>query len=174
LSGKGNPDVKVIELYTGEVKVALEGILQASAVGSCVAVAAYDPEAGIGGMAHVMLPGASPDNREAQRTRYAEDGIEELIRAMTALGAQPERLAACIAGGGNILKRDDDSLCEANVSSVTRVLEERGITLHAAEVGGTERRSICLDASSGRIRYTVGDSKPRLLWEPGRAQSNEE
>ena len=155
------------EVLTGEVKATAEGLLQASAVGSCVAVVMYDARVRVGGLAHVMLPGASPHGREAQNTRYAEDGIRELVRAVTSLGAQPERLVACMAGGGNVLKRDDDTLCEANVEAVARSLEEREIKLNASEVGGTERRSLSLDVDSGRILYTVGDSGPKLLWELG-------
>lgn len=155
-----------IEVSTGEVKTTSEGVLQASAVGSCVAVAVYDSEVRIGGLAHVMLPGASPNDRKAQHTRYAENGIRELVHSMTTLGALPERLVAFIVGGGNILKRDDDTLCEANVRSVTQLLEQRRIRLTASEVGGTERRSISLDVGSGRISYTVRDSGPKLLWEP--------
>jgi chemotaxis protein CheD len=156
-----------IEVQTGVVTAAAGGVLRASAVGSCVVVVVYDPEIGVGGLAHVMLPGPSPAGRDDQRTRYAEDGILQLIRDMTALGAQPERLVACIAGGGNVLERDDDTLCQANVSSVIRILEEGDIRLNASEVGGTKRRSISLDVGSGRISYTVGESAPKLLWRPG-------
>ncbi len=85
-----------VEVLTGEVKVAAVGVLRASALGSCVAVAMLDVEAGIGGLAHVMLPGSSPGYRDAKGTKYAEDGIRELIHSMTAQGARLESLVACV------------------------------------------------------------------------------
>ena len=154
-----------IEVSTGEVKTSSDGLLRASALGSCVAVAMLDAEASVGGLAHVMLPGASPDGQEPEHTKYAHDGIRELAHAMAAHGARPERLVACLVGGGNVLGRDDDTICDANIASVTRTLEKMQIPMAAREVGGTERRSISVDVAAAQIFYTVGDSDMRLLWE---------
>ena len=47
-----------ISVSSGEINACrAEGVLRASAIGSCVVVAAYDAGTGAGGMAHVMLPG---------------------------------------------------------------------------------------------------------------------
>jgi len=156
---------ETIEVQTGQVKAARAGVLRASAVGSCVAVAVYEARAGIGGLAHVMLPGAAPDGTGERRTRYAEDGIRELVAAVQALGAGRERLLAFVVGGGNILERDDDTICEANTRSVLGILEQEAIPIEVSQTGGTARRSICLDVKSARISYTVGDSASILLWQ---------
>jgi len=53
-------DTQEIYVSSGEVKSCQsEGILCASAIGSCVVVCAYDSDSVTGGMAHVMLPGRS-------------------------------------------------------------------------------------------------------------------
>ena len=162
-----------IEVSTGEVKTSTDGLLRASALGSCVAVAMLDAAASVGGLAHVMLPGASSDGQETEHTKYAHDGIRELADAMVASGARPERLVACLVGGGNVLGRDDDTICEANIASVTRTLEEMQIAVAARELGGTERRSVSLDVEAAKIICTVGDSGPKLLWEPDGTQSGD-
>ena len=61
-----------IEVSTGEVRASSDRVLRASALGSCVAVAMLDAEAGTGGLAHVMLPGASPDGQQNEHAKYAE------------------------------------------------------------------------------------------------------
>ena len=62
-----------MSVNSGEVKACRKvGILRAGAIGSCVIVAAYAPDSGIGAMAHVMLPGASRDRDPSGKTRYAE------------------------------------------------------------------------------------------------------
>jgi chemotaxis protein CheD len=157
-------DPQPAEVSTGEVKTAHDGVLRASALGSCIAVALYDAQIPAGGVAHLMLPGAAPKAEDETRTKYAEDGLRKLLEDVTSLGARSGSLVACVVGGANVLKREDDRICEANIGSVLGLLEEQGIRSAATEVGGTQRRSLSLDVSSGRVTHTVGGSGPILLW----------
>ena len=142
-----------------------DGILQASAIGSCVAVAAYDPDSAVGGMAHVMLPGESPGPDPSVKTKYAKDALGEMMRAMSNLGATEARIHVCLIGGGNVLGDGHDGPGPDIVRSLTEILGGKGITPAAMEVGGTQRRSCALHAARGRVTYTVGDSELRTLWE---------
>jgi len=142
-----------------------EGILRASAIGSCVAVAAYDPQSGVGGMAHVMLPGSSPQKDPSNRTKYAEDAVEEMMRKMAELGAGEAGIQVCLLGGGNVLGDGHDTPGPEIVESLRGILGRRGVTTVAMEVGGTQRRSCCLDVAGGRVTYTIGDSGQQILWE---------
>jgi len=141
-----------------------DGILRAGAIGSCVVVTAYDPDAGVGGMAHVLLPGASRDPDPSVRTKYAEDAIQELMRKISALGAREERLRVCLVGGGNVLGPGHDSPGPEIVISLTKILGRMCIEPVATEVGGAQRRSCSLDVASGQVTYTVGDSERLTLW----------
>jgi len=156
-----------LDVSTGELRAAKGGLLRASAIGSCVAVALYDPVVKLGGLAHVMLPGNAPQKQNIQRTKYVENGMRELVKTMTDLGAQPERLEACVAGGGNVLDRQADKLCDANIASAIGTLDQLGIALMARDVGGTQRRSLTIDVKAGRVSITVGDAAPTLLWDFG-------
>ncbi len=99
-----------VGVNSGEVNARKgEGILRASAIGSCVVVMAYDPDHGVGSMAHVMLPGASGDQNPSRKTRYAEDAIQDMMRKMAALGADEARIHACLIGGGNVWGDGRDS-----------------------------------------------------------------
>ena len=153
-----------IEVSTGEVKIATSGVLRASALGSCVAVALYEVAMKVGGIAHVMLPGRSPGAHGTDSKRYVEDGIQELLDFLLTLGARSERLIACIAGAGNVLNRADDTICEANYNSVVQVLEKQEIALAASHVGGNQRRSMSLHLDCGRVSFSVGDSGEETLW----------
>jgi len=155
-----------ISVNSGEAKACGgEGILQASAIGSCVVVAAYDPDSIVGGMAHVMLPGRSPGPEASVKTRYAKDAVEEIMRVMSNLGVMEARAHVCLIGGGNVLGDGHDSPGLDIVRSLTEILGGKGITPVAMEVGGTQRRSCALYVSRGRVTYTVGDSEQRTLWE---------
>ena len=161
-----------ISVSSGEVHACrAEGVLRASAIGSCVVVAAYDAGTGAGGMAHVMLPGTSPNGGGTNRTRYAGDAIGEMMRGMTALGARANEIGACLVGGANVLGEGHDTPGPEIVRSLVQLLDSRGIRRVAEDVGGVERRSCTLDVSCGRTAYTVGDSAERVLWQAAEGMS---
>lgn len=155
-----------LSVSSGEVKTSKgQGVLRASAIGSCVVVTAYDPGSGVGGMAHVMLPGAARHQSPEGRTRHAEDAIEVMIQEMTELGANQTRAEICLVGGANVLGDGHDSPGPEIVRSLAEILDKKEITPAAMEVGGTQRRSCALDVARGRVTYTVGDSGHRALCE---------
>lgn len=153
---------------SGEVKASRGAVvLRAGAIGSCVVVTAFDQDAGVGGMAHVMLAGASRDPDPSVKTKYANDAIQELTRKMSALGACEERLLVCLVGGGNVLGPGYNSPGPEVVISLTDIFGKMNIQTMKTEVGGDQRRSCALDVSTGQVTYTVGDSGSLMLWKPG-------
>jgi len=156
----------IIDVNTGQV-ISGRGnvILRSLAIGSCIAVAAYDFTAGIGAMAHIMLPGRAPENSN-EKTRYAEDAIEEMIGLMVFGRSQKSHIEVCLVGAGNVLKRKDDTICVDNIRSTIRILQERDITIRATALGGTKRKSVFLDIETGYVTYSKGDGQKELLWKP--------
>jgi chemotaxis protein CheD len=154
----------MLEVSSGAIGIAASGRLRASAIGSCVGVALCDPVAGVGGLAHVMLPGRAPSSRQSEQAKYAEGGIQKLLGAMLAMGARRRRMVACLAGGGNVLEREEDTLCNANIASVRRTLDRLKIARVAEDVGGTLRRSLTVDVDAGRVLLTRGDGRHLELW----------
>lgn len=151
---------------TGEVEARKgEGILRASAIGSCVVVAAYDSIGAVGGMAHIMLPGRSPDWDSRSKLRYAENAVGEMMRKIVALGAQEDRICACLVGGANVLGDGHDTPGPEIVESLNAILDGHGIVPVATELGGAQRRSCSLDVACGCVTYTIGDSGQQVLWE---------
>ncbi len=156
---------EVIDVKTGEVKVATEGaILRSVAIGSCVAVAALNFKRKTGALAHIMLPGNAPQH-SLEKTKYAFDGIEQLLNQMFEAGANTDEIEVCLVGGGNVLKKEDDTICEANIESITQILKGKNIPVMASVLGGTKRKSVFLDVEKGRISYTETDEKEKILWQ---------
>ena len=156
---------KIINVSTGQVKVGRKGeILISTAIGSCVVIAAYDCEKNLGVMAHIMLPGRASKSAYGESTRYAADAIDQMIKIITVQGANFCDLEVCLVGAGNILKKQDDTVCQDNIKSITQLLKEKNIPVRATVLGGTERKSISLDVESGSIYYSEGDREEKLLW----------
>jgi chemotaxis protein CheD len=156
----------VLDVSTGEVKVARGGpILISAAIGSCVAVGALDNRRGIGGIAHVMLPGEAPGGTGAsERFRYARDAVKELMIRLEETGADMGRIVFCLVGGGNVLRREGDTICAANIASVRAILSRMGCTLGAESLGGFVRRRLRIDVADGRVFCGEGDGPERVLW----------
>ena len=156
---------KIVNVSTGKVKVGRKGeILKSTAIGSCVVIAAFDSEKDLGVMAHVMLPGRAPKSACGESTRYAADAIEQMISKITVEGANLCDLEVCLVGAGNVLKKQDDTICKNNIDSITQLLKEQNIPVRAAVLGGTERKGISLEIESGSVYYTEGDREEKMLW----------
>ena len=93
-------------------------------LGSCVGVALYDPVTKISGLLHCMLPDSTQIRNNSNVAKFADTGIDELIRQMVALGASKSRLVAKMAGGAQMfaMKTNNDTLRvgERNVEAVKK------------------------------------------------------
>jgi len=156
---------EVIYVNTGEVKVAMgKAGLLTIAIGSCVVVAALDSKKKVGAMAHVMLPGKAP-RRFPEKTKYAFDAIEKLLNLMLEAGSNVDDIKVCLVGAGNVLEKENDTICDANIESVTGILKEKNLPVKASVLGGTERKGVVLDTEAGSISYTEGGEKEKTLWQ---------
>lgn len=154
------PSLKTIDVDTGELRVSSGPvILQSIALGSCIALAVYEPDRKIGGLAHIMLPGMTQSSRHP--TKYAINAIDALIDSVEKLGAKTENLEISIVGGANILREGD--IPEEVTKSVVYYLKKLQLGLNRMRVGGFERRSVFLDTTSGRVFFSEGNDPTRRL-----------
>ena len=155
-------DDKFIDVFTGRVSVSIKPvILRAMAIGSCIAVVAYDRHKKIGGLAHIMLPGRSPSEDSEDRTKYAEDAIDILLDTTKKLGAGKEDLEINLVGGADVI--GEGSISGEVVGSVLDYLKKLGIEPKNKKTDGAKRRSVSLDIESGKIFYSEGDSMTKEL-----------
>ncbi len=153
-------DVQIGQVKAGKGKV----ILQSKAMGSCIAIVAYDPTRDIGSLAHVMLPGRAPaDKKPSEKTRYAADAIDAIISRMNRLGSKKDDLEVTLVGGGNVLNRADDTVCKDNIETTLQFLREKGLKVRAQALGGTDRKGVSLDVERGIVFYSEADGSERQL-----------
>ena len=109
-------------------------------LGTCVAVALYDSEAGIGGLIHLLLPEPISQAETLHPGKYASIGFPIFLKALYDAGASPEKLKACIAGGALVgpLKNYDLEL-DIGGRTVERVMQfitDEKIQIEKSETGG--------------------------------------
>lgn len=75
-------------------------VLVTHALGSCIAVLLYDPQAKVAGLLHYMLPESSLDPAGAAKRPclFADTGISLLLRSACQLGAVQSRMVIVATG----------------------------------------------------------------------------
>ena len=157
---------EIVDVQIGQVK-ADKGkvILQSKAIGSCIAIVAYDTAKNAGALAHVMLPGKAPVRKKRrQETRYAADAIDKMVNQMSQLGSKTEDIEVFLVGAANVLRREDDTICRDNIESVLELLAKKRLKVKAQALGGTARRSVSLDIERGIVSCAEGNGRQTELW----------
>jgi chemotaxis protein CheD len=147
-----------VPVRIGEVRVAAgSSVLFTIGLGSCVAVALYDAQQQVGGLAHAMLPNPSA-GRHAPPGRFATTAVAELMQLLQAEGASPARMRARLAGGASmfrdVLEGDGLRLGRRNVEAAREALQAAGIPVDGEDVYGTYGRSVFLRTIDGRLLVT--------------------
>jgi chemotaxis protein CheD len=156
-----------ITVGMGEIKVAKPPqLLKAVGIGSCVAVALYDRENRIGGLAHVMLPCFEEAYDKSNPTKFTDIAIAMMIDEMKRQGAQPQNIIAKVFGGANmfpeIISLDSAmDIGKRNILAVREELEGYNINIAASEVGGHIGRTVMFDTTEGLVVVKTANSEER-------------
>lgn len=154
-----------VKVGIAEYDVTADGAaLTTSGLGSCVGVALYDSRAGVAGLVHVMLPSAE-EMEDGAPAKFADTGTRLLLDEMEAIGADPHRIEAKIAGGSDMLDFSDSGpgIGDRNVQQVRDTLAEHDVRLVDEDVGGDHGRSLRLDASTGDLVVKSANHENRTL-----------
>ena len=122
-------------------------------LGSCVGIAVRDPVTKIGGLAHVMLPDSTSIRNNTNIPKFADTGIEELIKRVVAKGASRTRLVAKIAGGAQMFafqsNNDMVRVGERNVKATKQKLAQLKIPILAEDTGKDYGRTVIFYPETG-------------------------
>ncbi len=162
--GRFQKNVSII--HPGEFFSSPEDIIISTILGSCVAVALYDPVTRRSGLNHFMLPGEihSREFFKEESGRYGMFAMELLINDMLKQGCRRERLQAKVFGGGHVLHQTSSgNIPESNVRFALEFLETEKIPIVTRDVGGTEARKVLLFPQTFRVllkRFGGQKTKP--------------
>lgn len=158
---------KVMKVGIGDMKITRgEGTLITYALGSCIGITIYDPQLRLGALLHIMLPARySPGDPNVYK--YADSGIFETIRKLSAFGMVKSRTVVKIAGGAKMFEISGNAefgtIGMRNRDRVKQVLMEEGMRLAAEDTGGTYARTMRLDIATGIVTIrTIGRPEKML------------
>ena len=136
-------------------------------LGSCVGIALRDPVTKIGGLAHIMLPDSTSIRNNSNVPKFADTGIEELVKQVTKKGANRNRLVAKIAGGAQMFAFGSTNeavrVGERNVKAVKQKLGELKIPILAEDTGKNFGRTVIFYPETGDfVIRAVGKSEYKI------------
>jgi len=147
-------EVYSAKILPGEYYVTKHDELIATVLGSCVSACIRDPNVGIGGMNHFMLP-STPDGGGSQQVcgeseRYGNYAMEHMINDILKYGGKRKDLEVKIFGGGRILSQMTD-IGSKNIEFVKNYLAMEGIKLISEDVGDICPRKVLYFPLSGKV-----------------------
>lgn len=142
-----------------------EGVLITYALGSCIGVSFYDPMIKLGALLHIMLPEKS-GAKDGNVFKFADTGIRETLRKLTAFGGSKSRMVCKIAGGAKMFEMKGSgglgNIGERNSQNVKRILMAEGLRITSEDVGANYARTMLLDVATGNV-YVRSAGKPEKM-----------
>ena len=132
-------------------------VMLTTVLGSCVAACLHDPQAGIGGMNHFLLP----DSDSSRAVRFGAHAMELLINDILNRGGRRHRLQAKLFGGGRMFDGLTD-VGEANASFAERFLRDEGVPVVSASLRGPLARRVQFWPASGRALQRFVDDASQI------------
>lgn len=136
-------------------------------LGSCVGIILYNTSGGLCGMVHIMLPSSKEIKNNANRAKFADTGIEDLILALEEKGVKRQSLLAKIAGGATMFhftgNSDMGSIGERNVKAVKEVLGAYHIQITSEDVGADYGRTIIFNPASKELLIKSAGKADKII-----------
>jgi chemotaxis protein CheD len=124
--------------------------LVAYGLGSCIALAVWDPRSKVGGLAHFMLPNGPANN--GSPVKFIDTGLDSFLKALADKGAVLNRCVFKAAGAAAMLTVGGGlAIGKRNAEMMATALTERGIALTATALGGNAGRTVQLEVADGRF-----------------------
>lgn len=155
----GMADLKICKAPDGLITLGL---------GSCVGIAMWDPLTKIGGLLHVMLPDSKAIvGNTSKLEKFADTGIEEMVRQLSDMGANSKRLVAKIAGGATMFqiqsRNDIMKIGERNVQATIQKLTEMNIRVLAQDTGENYGRTVTFFPETGEFHIRAIGHENKII-----------
>ena len=130
-----------------------DAVLVTYSLGSCIAIAVFDPAAKVGGLLHYMLPESSLDSAKAAANpfMFADTGIPRLFKSVYELGGIKGRMRVIMVGGSQVLdQKGFFNIGKRNEMAARKLFHRNNVVIDFADTGGNGNRTIRLAVKDGK------------------------
>lgn len=137
-------------------------------LGSCLAVILYDPNAGVGGVIHTLLPEEDefPTEADEDITRFTDTGVKILLkRLLDHPDVKRRNVVAKLTGGSEVLQfvTFSTDVGRRNVDIARSLLDELDIEIIAEDIGGEFGRTIVFDPLTGGVIVRKANGSEQII-----------
>ena len=136
-------------------------------LGSCVGIVLYDEKAKVAGLVHIMLPDSTKIKQNQNKLKFADTGIDELVKKLEEMGIKKTSLKAKIAGGAKMFSFSNSyelgSIGEKNVEAVRKKLKELRIRIISEDVGLNYGRTIIFDSDTFDLTVVKAGKQKNII-----------
>lgn len=164
---------RLLEVPPGGHRLADGGHVLVAGVGAALCICARDPDTGIGGISHFLLPveDGAPDawsgTAAARAMRLGNHAVEHLLTDIHKRGGARDRLEVMVFGGAQMHDAMHD-VARESADIIRRYLAIEGFQTVREELGGECARQVVYVPATGCSRVTVAGVRRRreiLAWE---------
>lgn len=155
---RGGPGQNLV-LMPGQMHIGQQVASLRTLLGSCVAITLWHPTRRIGGMCHFLLPQRQRRNGEPTDGRYGDEAVAEMVKALTAMGTQPQDYLAHLYGGADTLSGASAApfnIGERNIEQGWSLIDRYGFQLDGVDVGEDIPRTVALTLTTGVVSMRRG------------------
>lgn len=144
---------KIVTIHIGDFFASSEPLVISTFLGSCVAACLFDPDRGIGGMNHILVPGKASFRDFNAEARFGINAMELLINALMRLGAGRSRIKAKVFGGAQVIPTfsEKGAVGQKNAEFVLEFLKRENIDVVSQDLGGCTSRRIFFHTDSAQV-----------------------
>ena len=128
-------------------------------LGSCIGLVLFDIKTATCGMLHLMLPDSSIMRTTENPAKFADTGIDLLLKRLQLAGIRKNDLCAKMAGGAKMFSVSGNNdflrIGERNREAVESILGKLNIPIIASDCGGSAGRTIVFDPVTYRLKIKV-------------------
>jgi len=122
-------------------------------LGSCVALALYDPYSHIAGLIHIMLPESQIEKGDnINPYKFVDLGVPLLYKEIFKAGAKRHHIVTKVIGGSNVMDKNKYfNIGERNYTAVRKMLWRNNMIIHKEDVGGSKSRTVRVYTATGKV-----------------------
>lgn len=132
-------------------------------LGSCVGVVLFSTNFPCCGLLHILLPSSEEIQKNTNRAKFADTGIDDMVAELIKHGLHPNRMMAKIAGGAAMFQFNNNSelgsIGDRNVKAVKEALARYRIPIVAEDVGKDYGRTIIFDSDTKMLTVRSAGKK---------------
>lgn len=149
-------EIYAAKILPGEYYVTTNTELIVTVLGSCVSACIRDPQMGIGGMNHFMLPANSEHidlKQNSDATRYGNFAMEKLINDILKNGGRRDYLEIKLFGGGKVIAHMHQAdVGNRNIAFAKDYVLTEGFQVAAQDLGDIFPRKVVYDPMTGKVQ----------------------